>query len=134
MSPITSQMTSNTAVSLVAGNRPVRVDATSIYRAITGSGRTDKGPGLTGRHGLAALNVIDFIVIFLLSKAVRDAVIGPRRLAPEPRGRSGHPGRVNVAVRQTVQPPPVEDRRRALFDKVREACRAGQRRSCAGQK
>jgi hypothetical protein len=60
-------MTSKTAVSLVAGNRPVRVDAISIYPAITGSGRTEKGPGLTGRHSLAALNTFDFIVIFLLS-------------------------------------------------------------------
>jgi hypothetical protein len=126
-------MTSNTAVNLVAGYRLVRVDAISIYRAITGSGRTETGPGLTGRHRLAALNSVDFIVIFLLSNAVRDAVIGPRQLATEPRGRSGHPGRVNVAVRQTVQPP-VEGRRRALFDKVREACRAVQRRSCPGQK
>jgi hypothetical protein len=71
MSPITSQMTSNTAVSLVAGNRPVRVDAISIYPATTGSGRTEKGPGLTGRHSLAALNTVDFIVILLLSNLVR---------------------------------------------------------------
>jgi hypothetical protein len=65
-------MTSKTAVSLVAGNRPVRVDAISIYRAITGSGYTETGPGLTGRHSLAALNnTVDFIVILLLSNLVR---------------------------------------------------------------
>jgi hypothetical protein len=71
MSPITSQMTSKTAVNLVAGKRLVRVDAMSIYRAITGIGRTETGPGLTGGRRVAALNTVDFIVIFLLSNLVR---------------------------------------------------------------
>jgi hypothetical protein len=43
----------------------------SIYRAITGIGRTETGPGLTGRRRVAALNTVDFIVIFLLSNLVR---------------------------------------------------------------
>jgi hypothetical protein len=61
----------------------------SIYREITGSRRTETGLGLTGRRRLAARNTVDFIVIYLLSKAVRDAVIGPQRLAPDPRGVPG---------------------------------------------
>ena len=67
MSPITSQMMSNTAVNLVVGCCRVRVEAISLYREITGGGRTETRCGLTGRRGLAALNTVDFIVIFLLS-------------------------------------------------------------------
>jgi hypothetical protein len=81
MRPITSQMTSKTAVSLVAGYRLVLVDAISVYPAFTGSGRTETGPGRTGSRSLATLNTVDFIVIFLLSNAVRDAVIRSRRFA-----------------------------------------------------
>jgi hypothetical protein len=66
MSPITSQMTSKTAASLVAGYRPVRAEAMSVYRAITGSGYPGTGPGLAGRGRLATLDAFDVIVIFLV--------------------------------------------------------------------
>jgi hypothetical protein len=60
-------MMTNSAVSLVVECRRVRVEAMSLYRAITVGGRMETCSELTGRRRLAALNTVDFIVIFLLS-------------------------------------------------------------------